>query len=410
MEFLGERFAALPNLVDEVERVIRDWNESAVGLVQRLVLRIEESVTILRYILSIDIDDQISPDVSRVLNRILDCRRRLDLLSAQHNRADEAENNFRCPTVRLGVGRGRPRYDVTHDHIESQRSIHRDWSGIARVLGISRTTLYRRRQFGMSTVAGSNHSSISDDELDQLLREILRVSPHSGEVVLIGALRGRGIQIQRSRLRQAIRRVDPIGRTLRRSRTIVRRTYSVAGPNELWHLHGNHKLIRWRFVIHGCVDGYSRLITYLRCATDNRSATVLRLFQEATQIYGIPSRVRTDMGVENRDVAQFMIETRGPNRRSIITGLSVHNQRIERLWCEVNQRVNSVFRDSFFSLEENGLLDPLDEDDMFSLHFVYLQVINESLREFVLQYNNHPLRTEHNRSPLQLAFWHTQTF
>ncbi|PIK45226.1 hypothetical protein BSL78_17924 [Apostichopus japonicus] len=98
----------------------------------------------------------------------------------------------------------------------------------------------------MSTVAGSNHSSISDDELDQLLREILRVSPHSGEVVLIGALRGRGIQIQRSRLRQAIRRVDPIGRTLRRSRTIVRRTYSVAGPNELWHLDGNHKLIRWR--------------------------------------------------------------------------------------------------------------------------------------------------------------------
>ena len=50
------------------------------------------------------------------------------------------------------------------------------------------------------------------------------------------------------------------------------------GPNSLWHLDGCHKLIRWGFVIHGGIDGYSRLITYLRVCTNNRSGTVLNVF------------------------------------------------------------------------------------------------------------------------------------
>ena len=57
--------------------------------------------------------------------------------------------------------------------------------------------------------------------------------------------------------------------------TITRRVYSVRGPNSLWHIDGLHCLIRWRFVIHGGIDGFSRLIVYLSCATKNSAATVL---------------------------------------------------------------------------------------------------------------------------------------
>jgi hypothetical protein len=31
--------------------------------------------------------------------------------------------------------------------------------------------------------------------------------------------------------------------------------YEVAGPMSLWHVDANHKLIRWKFVIHGGIDG-----------------------------------------------------------------------------------------------------------------------------------------------------------
>lgn len=76
-------------------------------------------------------------------------------------------------------------------------------------------------------------------------------------------------------------------------------------------------------VIHGVIDGFSRCIVYLRCSNNNRAQTVLKEFLEAVGQFGMPSHVRSDLGVNNYKVAQFMIERRGMNRGSVITGRSV---------------------------------------------------------------------------------------
>ena len=52
---------------------------------------------------------------------------------------------------------------------------------------------------------------------------------------------------------------------------------------------GHHKLKKWGFVVHaGIDDGYSQIITYMCCATDNRANTVYRLFVTAVKQYGLP--------------------------------------------------------------------------------------------------------------------------
>lgn len=48
------------------------------------------------------------------------------------------------------------------------------------------------------------------------------------------------------------------------------------------------------------------------------------------------------------------------------------------------------------------MLDPLNEVDIFCLHFVFLPRINKCLTDFQGSWNCHPLSTEGNMSPLQL--------
>ena len=152
----------------------------------------------------------------------------------------------------------------------------------------------------------------------------------------------------------------------------------------------------------GGIDGYSRLIVYLQCCSNNRATTVLDTFLSAVNTHQLPSRVRSDQGRENLKVAQYMLEMRGAERRSIITGNSVHNQRIERLWRDMHKSVTVLYYKLFYFMEHHDILNQLNECHLWTLHYIFLPRINKSLREFVNSWNSHPIRTANHKSPHQL--------
>ena len=109
------------------------------------------------------------------------------------------------------------------------------WSSIASLLGVSRMTVYRRRQeYGM-VVEPSR--SLNSEQLQTVLRELRLSNPCLGEKMIIGRLRSMGYQISRSRVRECVRNADPINTALRwQGNLAARRPYTVPGPNSLWHI------------------------------------------------------------------------------------------------------------------------------------------------------------------------------
>ena len=189
----------------------------------------------------------------------------------------------------------------------------------------------------------------------------------------------------------------------RKQKRIKRRVYNVQGPHHLWHLDGNHKLKDFHLVIHGCIDGFSRNVIYLRISDNNCATTVHEFFVQGTRDYMIPSRIRIDKGGENVRVAEYMLIHRGTDRNSVISGRSVHNQRIERLWRDVRVNVIDFYRTVFYAFANQHEVDFSDEKTVYCIHYLYLGLIQEDLNSFTASWNKHGIRTTTgNRSPEQL--------
>lgn len=155
-------------------------------------------------------------------------------------------------------------------------------------------------------------------------------------------------------------------------------------------------------ICHGGIDGFSRMIVFLKCSNNNKSTTVYDLFLKATDRFGLPSRVRSDHGGENYLVATHMIRHRGQGRGSMLTGSSTHNQRIERLWLDMSRSVTILYYRLFYHLEQQGLLDVLNDVQLFALHYIFIPRINQALKLFQEGWNYHGIRTASHLSPQQL--------
>ena len=163
------------------------------------------------------------------------------------------------PALERTGHRGRPRFSITAEQLQCLKREFINWTDIAHDLGVSRQTIFNcRKELGF-LLEFEGFSLISDNDLDRNVSEEIWLFPRTGESNL---------------------------------------PYSVPHPIFLWHIDTNMKMIHWRICIHGCTDGFSRCIIYLKANVNNRATTVLESFQKATTVWGHPSRVRADAGGE----------------------------------------------------------------------------------------------------------------
>lgn len=395
---LDDFFGRALSLVHEVQRLTNHTDEWQEGDVEYCIARLENLLSNFVNLYGVLQDEQYYDTIHAIQHYVSTLRSISSTISQEEN--DEIVS-YRAPFVeRHSVGR--PPLDISEEQLEFL--VREDFTlrRMAGCMGTSVSTI-RRRLGEFALQVRETFSNINDANLDNLIRGVRSRFPRVGYRQMRAILRSEyGLRVQRERVRLSLRRVDPAGASIRWSEVHVRRKYNVYGANALWHIDTHHSLIRWRFVIAGGIDGYSRVVTYLHCCTNNKASTVVQLFYKATREYGFPSRVRSDRGGENCLVATLMCVVQGRNRGSLIAGRSVHNQRIERLWRDVFWFCLSTYYFLFYYMEKIGILDPVSEVHLFALQYVFLPRINCDLTCWVQAYNRHPLTSEHNSTPRQL--------
>ena len=136
-----------------------------------------------------------------------------------------------------------------------------------------------------------------------LLQDVQKIISRSG-------YQNRGYRIVRQRLMQdgkqysgnsirlALQVLDPECVELRKKHRLKRRMYLNSGPNDCWHIDGNHKLKPFGLCIRGAIDGFSRKILCLKVSASNKDPGIFSYYPAAVKkISGLPRKIRGDTDV-----------------------------------------------------------------------------------------------------------------
>ena len=222
-------------------------NEITLECADGYLWRLEVS---LREFLALEALGLMEPSSCPVLGCVSEAHRRMlavvDDLQCNVNPSEEHLERTQASVLLTGLV-GRPRFDIPRNQLEVLLEAGFSVPTISCLVSASVSTVRRRMAlYGLSVQ--SLYTPLNDDELDRIISEIHAQFPTAGNRVMYG-LRARGIHIQFHRIREAQRRVDPEGSFMRQLHSLYRRRYSVAGPQHLWHIDGNHQ---WFSAIHYC--------------------------------------------------------------------------------------------------------------------------------------------------------------
>lgn len=305
---------------------------------------------------------------------------------------------------------------IDYEKVYAYRSAFEKWVNIATRLNVSISALNRWR---VKVNFQEPCRKINDDEVIEIVTKYVDTNKNQGERMCRSHIRSLNLYCTKLQITNALNIVDPDGRINRRLDHFTptqRQEYISKGPHNVWHMDGHHKLNdkKWKIVIHGAIDGFTRLIVFLKAGNSNSSKNVLKAFINGIyankHINGkLPYSIRFDKGMENVLVADLMIQFRGEGNDAVLVGKSIHNQRIERVWVDVKTNVVKYIEELFIAMENDNsiLLNRYDVNDIFCLHELFIPHINDKLNLFITEWNHHMI-SNINASPLQILLNYEQ--
>ena len=265
--------------------------------------------------------------------------------------------------------------------------------------GISLSLRTLKRRLKEYKLDKRSHST-SEDTVCQIIQdEIQGPSSSLGYRGMWNKLRtSYGITVPRDTVMRILKELDPEASALRKARKLQRRSYVSPGPNAAWHVDGYDKLKPFGLPIHGCIDGYSRRIVWLKVCRSNKNPVIpASFFLHCVEELGTcPLLVQTDCGTENGILAGIQckfVESENAHRYS-----SSHaNQRIENWWSHCKRGFTAWVIDFFKALVYNGKIALGNPLHMECVWFVFSNFLQSELDKVKQEWNTHYIRqSRHN--------------
>ena len=107
-------------------------------------------------------------------------------------------------------------------------------------------------------------------------------------------------------------------------KAIRRGVYHAPHANDVWHIDGNQKLMKWHFVVHGGIPAFTS--HYIpEVPHNNHAETVLSTFQLGVNRYGLPKKLCSYHGGENINVWRYIMTAHG-HHQCVIVGSFTHDE------------------------------------------------------------------------------------
>ena len=239
---------------------------------------------------------------------------------------------------------------------------------------------------------------LTSAELDHIVSSRVRtVGLSYGRRSMQGLLRSQGMRVSQARIGSALR-TFPLAHAQRVTNIVHHINpvpYRATFFGEKLHFDQNEKLNMYGVVHVLAVDGYSRkIVGFITLPRKYPTAIYRYLFHPVLLRYGMWQQLRMDHGTEFALVStvQLLAHMRIPcDHRPVLRSLSRHNHRAERLWPEVNARINYPVKRILVRMEESQQIDMTDGITKFSVSWVTIVVTASPIMDFIRAWNSHTI-------------------
>ncbi|XP_013421241.1 uncharacterized protein LOC106181414 [Lingula anatina] len=229
---------------------------------------------------------------------------------------------------------------------------------------------------------------------NEVAKAIGEVGTTYGRKMMTGYLRSKGIKAGETRVGKVLREENPNHQRRQVSKNLNPIPYQAAYFRHKMHIDQNEKLVMFGVTHVLARDGFSgKIVSHATMAVKNNLTIYEEVYKPAVKIYGIFDQVRVDHGKEFY-LTLFMQEENADirinqERTPYLQTSSKYNHTIERIWPEVNKRVNYPFKNAMIELVETEKISLDNNVHRYCMSTLLVSLCSIGVQRVVDAWNEH---------------------